>query len=157
MSNESPTIQRKLVAPVLIAGIRMRGKYTDCGDGFKKLGRKVGRHICGKAMMLCYDDEYRADDADFEVCMPVRRGESSDEISVRELPGGSCLALIHHGPYETLSESYAKILSYAEENGIAFQRPTREVYLKGPGMIFKGNPKKYRTELQLMLSEESDS
>ena len=25
----------------------------------------------------------------------------------------------------------------------------REVYLKGPGMIFKGNPKNYLTEIQL--------
>jgi effector-binding domain-containing protein len=27
--------------------------------------------------------------------------------------------------------------------------PTREVYLKGPGMIFRGNPKNYVTEIQI--------
>lgn len=29
--------------------------------------------------------------------------------------------------------------------------PTREVYLKGPGMIFKGNPKNYLTEIQMLI------
>jgi hypothetical protein len=31
--------------------------------------------------------------------------------------------------------------------------PTREVYLKGPGMIFKGNPKRYLTEIQVPIRE----
>ncbi len=33
----------------------------------------------------------------------------------------------------------------------AITLPTREVYLKGPGIIFKGNPKNYLTEIQLPL------
>lgn len=28
-------------------------------------------------------------------------------------------------------------------------KPTREVYGKGPGLIFNGNPKNYLTEIQL--------
>ncbi len=58
---------------------------------------------------------------------------------------------MHHGPYDQLSSSYERILKYAEEHGHAIRRPTREVYHKGPGMIFKGNPKKYLTEIQMML------
>lgn len=30
--------------------------------------------------------------------------------------------------------------------------PTREVYIKGPGMIFKGNPKRYLTEIQILVT-----
>jgi len=29
--------------------------------------------------------------------------------------------------------------------------PTRAIYIKGPGMIFKGNPKKYLTEIQMVV------
>jgi hypothetical protein len=32
--------------------------------------------------------------------------------------------------------------------------PTREVYIKGPGMIFRGNPKKYLTEIQMLIREK---
>jgi hypothetical protein len=35
--------------------------------------------------------------------------------------------------------------------------PTREVYLKGPGMIFKGNPKNYLTEIQIQVKNQTGS
>lgn len=47
--------------------------------------------------------------------------------------------------------SYEKILSYVNQHGYAAQMPTREVYIKGPGMIFRGNPKKYLTEIQMLI------
>ncbi|MBI4580800.1 MAG: hypothetical protein HY718_13920 [Planctomycetes bacterium] len=31
----------------------------------------------------------------------------------------------------------------------AIVMPTREVYIKGPGMIFNGNPRNYLTEIQI--------
>jgi effector-binding domain-containing protein len=43
------------------------------------------------------------------------------------------------------------VLKYAKERAYKLQLPTREVYLKGPGMIFRGNPNKYLTEIQLMV------
>jgi len=46
-----------------------------------------------------------------------------------------------------LGRSYAKILKQADGRNIAL--PTREIYIKGPGMIFKGNPRNYLTEIQL--------
>jgi effector-binding domain-containing protein len=136
---------------VLVAGVRMKGKYSDCGKGFAQLGRRFGRHICGKPMMLIYDHEYKEDDADFEPCMPVRKGESTDAIAVRELPSGRCVTLMHQGPYTELGRSYAKILDYVKQKGYEVVSPCREVYIKGPGMIFKGNPKKYLTEIQMMV------
>ena len=95
----------------------------------------------------------KADDADFEVCMPVRRGSSKDGIEVRELPGGRCVSLLHRGPYDTISRSYERVIAYASEKGLTFTRPCREVYVKGPGMIFKGNPSKYLTEIQMFVSD----
>ena len=72
---------------------------------------------------------------------------------MRELPGGPCVALLHQGPYEELGRSYAKILQYIKDEGFEIIRPTREVYLKGPGIIFRGNPKKYLTEIQMLIGE----
>ncbi len=151
MSNATYSVERKQVEPMLVASIRMTGKYSDCGPGFGKLGRKFGRHICGKGLMLCHDGEYRAEDANFEVAMPVRRGEPVDDIQVKTLPGGTCLSLMHLGPFDELSRSYAQILQYAKDQGLEISLPSREVYHKGPGMIFRGNPQKYLTEIQLML------
>ena len=153
MANESYSVEEKTLEPLLVASVRMQGKYSDCGTGFSKIGRKFGRFICGKSMLLHHDSEYREDDANFDVVMPIKKGESVDDIVVSELPGGRCLSLMHLGPYEELRHSYAKIMDHANEQGITYSTPTREVYHKGPGMIFKGNPKKYLTEIQLMIDE----
>lgn len=135
--------------PMLIAGIRMTGKYHECGAGFARLGKAIGRHICGKPLCLYYDGEYREDGANFEPCFPIRKAVAAEGISIRELPGGNCLSLVHRGPYDQLGRSYAKILKAAKERQTKLVLPSREVYLKGPGMIFKGNPKNYLTEIQL--------
>ncbi|MGB7344603.1 MAG: MerR family transcriptional regulator [Pirellulaceae bacterium] len=153
MTDASYQVEEKTIEPMLIASVRMKGKYSDCGSGFGKIGRKFGRHICGKSMMLHHDCEYRSDDANFEAAMPIKKGESTDEIEVRELPGGRCLSLMHLGPYEELSRSYEKIIKHAATQNIEHLIPTREVYHKGPGMIFRGNPKKYLTEIQFMIQE----
>jgi DNA-binding transcriptional MerR regulator/effector-binding domain-containing protein len=145
------TIEEREVAPMLVAGIRMKGSYSDCGKGFATLGKRLGRHIAGKPLCLFYDGEYREGDANFEPCMPIRTAIQSNGISVRELPAAHCATLIHRGPYDELKSSYARLLKYVNEHGYKISLPTREIYLKGPGMIFRGTPQKYLTEIQIPI------
>lgn len=144
-------VEEKNLASILIAAVRMKGKYADCGRGFARIAKRFGRSICGKAFLLHYDAEFKEDDADFEACLPIRKGEPSDGISVRELPGGKCLSLLHAGPYDELGRSYAALFKQVKANGHQVEMPTREIYLKGPGMIFSGNPKRYLTEIQMLV------
>ena len=99
--------------------------------------------------MLHYDSEYREDDADFEACLPIRQRKAVEGVSVRELPGTRCVALVHTGPYDQMGRSYAKVLKWIKERNYKVVLPTREVYIKGPGMIFRGDPKNYVTEIQI--------
>ena len=41
---------------------------------------------------------------------------------------------------------------FGQKNNYPTLLPSREIYLKGPGMIFRGNPKNYLTEIQIMIS-----
>ena len=142
-------VEEKSVGPLLVAAVRIRGKYSQCGEGFALLGKKVGRHIAGKPFCLHHDEEYREDNADFEACFPVRRKVDVDGIDVRELPACRVVSVLHRGPYDELGRAYERALRHAREHGYTVVRPTREIYLKGPGMIFRGNPRKYVTEIQL--------
>ncbi len=153
MTQTAFEVEQKSVDSLLIAGVRMQGKYSDCARGFSQIGKQFGRQICGKPFLFHYDNEYKEHDADFEACMPIRKGTSKNDISVREVSGGRCVALLHKGPYEEIGQSYAKILNFIRQNRIEIEMPTREVYIKGPGMIFKGNPKKYLTEIQMLIKE----
>lgn len=154
MMQATGDVHEKMLEPLLIAGIRMQGKYSDCGQAFGRLGRSLGRSICGKAMLLHYDSEYREDGADFEACMPIRQRRTVEGVSVRELPGGQCVSLVHRGPYDQLGRTYAKAFNYINDRKQRAILPTREVYLKGPGMIFKGNPNNYLTEIQILIETE---
>lgn len=144
-------IEEKQTDSILIAGIRMKGRYADCGPIFARLGKSLGRYINGKPLMLFYDSEYRETDADIEPCVPVRNCKPFEGISIRQLPGGRCVSLLHTGPYDQLGQSYAQILDYVRGRGYEVQLPTREIYHKGPGMIFRGNPKNYLTEIQFFV------
>jgi DNA-binding transcriptional MerR regulator/effector-binding domain-containing protein len=146
-------IEEKPLAAVLIAGIRIKGKYAECGPAFGKIGRSMGRFICGKPMNLFYDTDYKEEDADFESCFPVRASKAVPGIVVRELAGGKAVTLVHRGPYGRMGRSYARLLSRIHEKGYAVISPSREAYFKGPGLIFKGNPNRYVTEIQFLLRE----
>ncbi|HEY3374489.1 MAG TPA: MerR family transcriptional regulator [Candidatus Aquicultor sp.] len=144
-------IEERMLDTLLVAGIRFKGKYSDCGEMFGKLGKAVGRYINGKPINLYYDSEFKEDGADIETCFPVRKGANSDGITVHELPGGPSVTLMHKGPYETLNRSYERIMAYIKEKGYEVTLPSREVYIKGPGMIFKGKPENYLTEIQMLI------
>jgi DNA-binding transcriptional MerR regulator len=146
------SIEEKAFPQMLVAGIRMKGKYSDCGIGFARLGKAVGRYIKGKSLCLYYDAEYREEDAEFEPCFPVRKAVQVDGVAVHELPASRCLTLLHKGRYDTLGRSYARVLRYVSDNKVTIALPTREVYVKGPGMIFRGNPNNYLTEIQLPIA-----
>ena len=142
-------IEEREIESLVVAGLRMKGKYSDCGSGFSVVAKEIGRHIAGKPMCLFYDGEYQEEDADFEACFPIRKIVKTANAAVRELPRARCVTLLHRGPYNTLGQSYKRVLDYTKTKGYAIDLPTREVYIKGPGMIFKGNPSRYLTEIQL--------
>ena len=153
MTQSTFQVEEKNVEPMRIAGIRMKGRYADSGTGFSRIGKSLGRYICGNPMLLHYDAEFRQDDADFEACMPVRTEKQVDGITIRQIAGGRCVSCLHKGPYDQMGRSYAKILDYIHSKGYGVQMPTREIYIKGPGMIFAGNPRNYLTEIQIMIAE----
>jgi DNA-binding transcriptional MerR regulator len=131
MAQTTYQVEEKAIEPMLMAGVRMKGRYADCGKGFSRIGRALGRFISGPCFLLHYDTEYKEEDADFEACMALRvgaAGKTADGISVRQLPTARCVCLVHKGPYDQLGPSYQKAITYAKQ---------------------KGNPKNYLTEIQL--------
>lgn len=152
VSTQQFSIEDKQLPPQLVAGIRMRGRFEQCREAFKKLGRSFGFGLAGKSGMLIYDEEYKEDDADFEPFFPVRRAKKVDaEIQVRELPGGRALCVVHRGPYARSNVAYGRLLEEIRKRGLEPCTPSREIYIKGPGMLFRGNPEKYLTEIQILV------
>ena len=152
-ARSSHQVTRKSVEDVQIASIRWCGRYADTGRVLTRVAKRVGRHIRGGPFNLYHTMEYREDGSDIESCFPVADCPESEEVRVRVLPGGPCLSLIHVGSYTELGRSYARLFEYVQSNGLAVDGPVREHYLKGPNPIFGRNPRKFLTEIQIMLSK----
>lgn len=151
MNESNKTILEKDIDDIIFAGYRFKGKYSDVGRAFRAVGKAAGRFINGPAMTLYYDKEYKESDADMEGGFPLSRKVNAPGIETRVLAGGRAITIIHYGSYETLGNSYKELFSYINEKKYSLLTPSREIYIKGPGMIFKGNPDKYVTEIQVLL------
>lgn len=154
LEESSFSVGEKEIDELLVAGLRWKGRYSDVGPIFGKVAKLAGRYIKGKPMNLYYDGEYK-EEADMETCYPVREMKPSGDLLVHRLPAGKCVFLIHKGPYENLNRSYAKVMEYLQTKEYEAQTPIREIYLKGPGMIFRGNPKNYLTEIQILIADKA--
>lgn len=149
MKESNNEIICKDVPEKIIASIRFRGRYQEVGGYLKKLYKVSGRYACGNPFSLYYDSEYRDDDADIEICVPVKMPVSSDEVRSRVLTASKVVAVIHRGPYENIGESYKVIFDHINMNKLMVQSPSREIYLRGPGLILPRSPKKFITEIQM--------
>jgi DNA-binding transcriptional MerR regulator len=149
-------IEEKDLAPLKVAGLRWQGRYDETGPALGKVCRRYGRYARGKPLNLYYDAEFKEEGADVESCVPVDDPKEAEGFTVHTLPGGRCVSLIHKGPYQEIGRSYGRLFSYVQEKGWTAALPYREIYLKGPGMLFRGNPKNYLTELQVLVEERSD-
>ena len=147
-------IEVKAFEPVLVVSIRFKGRYEDIGKYHGKLYGVVKDKAAGAPFNLYYDGEYRETDADIEVCVPVKEPVSGDGVKTRRLPAMETIATTHVGPYEKIGEAYKAVTDYAAEHRLQMKTPCRETYVKGPGMMFKGNPNKYETEIAVEIVRE---
>lgn len=90
-------------------------------------------------------------DWDIEVGIPVaeRFTPTDERVRPSTLPGGPKLVSWHIGPYDTLSDAFDALESYAEALGRAYE-PGWEVYYVGPED--EPDPAKWRTEVILPLA-----
>ncbi len=145
-------ISEKMIEDIIYAGFRMKGKYEEIGTAFKKVARIAGRRISGSPVSLYYNSEYSENDADMEGGFTVNCNIINKEINCRVLSGGKALTLIHRGKYDLIGKSYEKLFRYIKKNNLSIRLPMRVLYLKGPGMIFRGNPENYLSEIQIFLN-----
>jgi effector-binding domain-containing protein len=89
-------------------------------------------HPTGACFTLYYDDEFKENDWDLEVCEQIDMDlTESRRVKVRTLPAIDCLACtIHHGPFVTIGEAYNALGQWITDNCYRITGPCREVYLR---------------------------
>jgi len=148
-------IKDTVIPRIIVCTLRYKGLYGDMGKYFGPLFKKAGRYASGPAMAFYHDPEYREDDADIEPALPVKKEVTLDGIVCRIVPETRVLSVLHCGSYETLGDSYKKLYEAIASAGLRAFTPSSEIYLKGPGMIFKRDPKNFVTEIRIPVEAAS--
>jgi len=136
---------------MLIASLTYVGRYGDVGDYIGQLFKAAGMNVKGKPFSIYHDEDYKEEGATVEVCVPLKKEVVYKEIKTKVLEGGKAISLLHIGSYETISDSYKVLTDYIKDNNIEAKSLIREHYIKGPGMLLKGNPNKYQTEIKVLI------
>lgn len=148
---KTSAVNIKEVTPIRVACIRYKGRYDEMGHYIGELFKVVKGNAAGPIMALYHDEGYLEEGADIEVCVPVKKDVAGKDVTVKTLDGGKFASAVHAGPYEQISDSYKVIVDFMQEKGIRTAVPSREIYVKGPGILLKGNPEKYETEILMKV------
>lgn len=146
-------IEEKEIAPVTVASIRYKGKYDEVGKYIGKLYKAVGGNAAGAPIQCYHDIEFMEEGADLELCIPTKKVFTHPEVTVKKLPAVKAICTTHIGGYDKLNLAYKALTDYANEHKIQCITPSREIYVKGPGMLFKGNEDHYVTEIIIPYAE----
>ena len=126
----------RTIAPQLVAAIRMVIPTVDYFEQlFVEVEAFVDEHKARAAappLTVYYDADYREQDIDVEVAVPLLRVVPRNErVIVRELPGVTDMAcVIHTGSYATIDQASHALFSWIGANGFQIDGPSREVYVR---------------------------
>ena len=134
----------------IVPSMSFKGSYATCSSYFPKLFKAIKNKVNGYPLNMYYDGEFK-EEATIESCVPIKERIISKDIEIKTLPKIRAIKTSHIGSYDKLSYAYKAIMDYASKNNIQLNIPTREVYIKGPGIFMKGNPDKYITEIYIPL------
>ena len=136
-----------------LAAFPLTGSYDTIGKGFQALYKQFGRIIKDKPYAFYYDMEYKENDAKMEAVVALKEEAEAEGFDCRSLPLHKAVKTIHRGEYGRLGETYIRLFEYCREHNYKPLPPIIDHYLKGPGMIFRRNPKNYITECIFLIED----
>lgn len=148
------------IQPMRLAFVRHVGPYPEVGVAWGKLMSWAGRRgLLGprtKILGIVHDDPEVTppDKVRYDACLVVdARVEPEGEVGVQEIPTGEYAVTTHHGPYERLGETYARLCGeWLPPSGREpTDRPCFEVYRNSPQNT---RPEDLLTDICMPLKEK---
>ena len=132
-------------------------KYSEQGELWSELEAYLAQNSV-RATAPCFtryhDTEYKERDVDAEVCEPIDANlRGNARVKVYDLPAVETMAsVVHHGPFNTLTQAYNTLLQWIQQNGYRICGPDREIYLKTGEPVRQDDPS-YVTEVQMPVEK----
>jgi len=68
---------------------------------------------------------------------------------------GEVAEILYRGPYDKETTAIERLYSFIKNSGYEIIGEHEEEYLRGPGMVFKGNPEKYVTIIRYQVKKQA--
>lgn len=148
-------IEIRELEPVRVASTHYKGKINEASKYFPGLFKSIKGKACG-APFCCFSSVDEATQTGHvELCVPTEENPETPGIIIKETPRIKALCTTHTGSYEALKDAYQTLQEHIISKKLNVCEPCREIYIKGPGMFLKGNPKNYITEIAIPLLNDS--
>jgi effector-binding domain-containing protein len=141
------------IEPIRVAYMPYKGAVAEANKVFPTVFKSISGKANGAPFLCYYVMNPETKMGEMDLCVPTAQTPTASGVEVKEIPRIKAVCVTHIGPYETMQNAYAAIDEYAKEHNLHLQPPFREVFIKGPGMILKGNPNKYVTEILFPIKE----
>lgn len=147
-------VELREIEPIRVAFMKYKGIATEANKVFPNVFKAIRGKVDGAPFFNYITMNPETKFGDIELCVPTAMTPNGNGVEVKETPRVRALCVIHKGSYETMFQAYQEIDAYAKQNGIKLHTEFREVFIKGPGMLLKGNPEKYITEIIFPIEED---
>ncbi|KAF5073245.1 GyrI-like small molecule binding domain protein [anaerobic digester metagenome] len=93
--------------------------------------------VAGPIMAIYHDSEYRGEDAEIEVALPIvgRIEIEEDGPELVTLPATRAVSVIYTGPYPGISAAHEAAFKHVQAHRLTPNGPARELYLNDPNEI----------------------
>lgn len=133
---EYDVVLRK-IAPQIVAGMRavVKAESNTVTEMFEALEAYVARYNAREVsppMTIYHDADYREDDIDVEVAVPVNAViPATDKVHIREVEAVATMAcVVHKGDYVSIAEAYNTLFGWIDSHQYEIDGALREVYLR---------------------------
>lgn len=120
------------------------------GPGYGEIMQYAGKHgvqPTGAPYALYLNEDMS--DLEIEFGFPAGGPIGKDgRVEAGELPGGKVLVDIHEGSYETIADTYNRMMAYMKEKDLAGMNVAWEFYLNDPNEV---PPEELKTEIYFLL------
>ena len=121
------TLEEREAVPILSE--RERISVADFGGQYEKLFQRViseKLEADSQTLAVYHDEEFNQECSDVEIGLVMKKEEQATRI----LEGGLCASTIHYGRYSGLSDGYAAVVKWIQENGYRICGAPYEFYVK---------------------------
>lgn len=139
--------------PITALTYRFQGAYDEVGKYVRALYKDAKSFAVGNWFNCYYDNGYQ-EISDIELCLPIKKTSFETKFKIKYYPKIRAISTIHIGCYQEIGMAYKAIFDEAKRQNLVLTGPARIIYHKGPGMVLKGNPNYYQTEVIVPIREE---